>query len=297
MASAAVVRSLLMRGTQRLVSAADFGVYRPAVAPLLRRMQRNTFGSRTAGVDLDALVADARELLAGGRVLARADLGRLLTERHQASHSALGWSAQYLEPFVHPAPAGTWNTRGATLYARADELLGERVRREATAADLRELVRRYLAAFGPATVSDARAWSGVGGLREIFAQLRPELRTFTDESGRELFDLPDAPRPGEDVEAPVRFLPAFDEPLLGYADRTRMMTDEVRRRVCVGDAVSAVVLLDGVVQASWELTGTTLTVRLFGALSRADRAAVEYEAAGLLAFAAAGADRYDVRYA
>jgi hypothetical protein len=296
-----LVRSVLMRATQRLVTATDFGLYRPAVAPLLRRVHRNVWGARTAGIDLDRLVADARDLLAGGKVLPRPELGRLLTERHPgATHTALGWSLQYLEPIVHPAPSGTWNTRGPTLYARADEMLGADVRREASAADVRELARRYLAAYGPATASDARAWSGVSGLREIFDQLRPELRTFADESGRELFDLPDAPRPGADVEAPVRFVPAFDEPLLAYADRTRIMTDEVRRRICVGDAVHPAVLVDGAVRASWELTANdgvaTLTVRPFDGWSRTDRAAVEDEAAGLLAFAAADADRHDLRY-
>lgn len=234
-----LVRSTLMRATQHLLSVPDFRLVRPVLAPLLRRVQRNAFGSRTRGVDLDALVAEATELLADGQVLTRPELSRRLAARRpDVDPTALGWTVQYLLPLVHPAPSGTWNTRGATPFARAD---WTGIPPEATAEDVRRLVRRYLAAFGPATVADARAWSGVSGLREVFAQLRPELRVYADESGRELFDVPDAPLPAADVPAPVRLLPEFDAPLLAYADRTRVMTDQVRRQVCVGAGVAATV--------------------------------------------------------
>lgn len=150
------------------------------------------------------------------------------------------------------------------------------------------MVRRYLAAFGPATAADARAWSGVSGLREVFEQLRPELRTYADRSGRELFDLPDAPRPDPDAPAPVRFLPEFDAPLLAYADRTRLMTDQVRSQVCDGDAVAATVLVDGTIAATWSTFRTpdavVLTVRPLRPLSAANCSTVETEAVRLLAF-------------
>jgi hypothetical protein len=292
-----LVRSTMMRATQHLMSVPDFALIRPALAPLLRRVQRNAFGRRTTGIDLDALVAEARELLADGRMLTRPELGRLLAERWPgADPTALGWTVQYLQPLVHPAPSGTWNTHGATPFARAD---WTGVRPEATAEDLRQIVRRYLAAFGPATVADARAWSGVSGLREVFEQLRPELRGYTDESGRELFDLPDAPRPTGDTPAPVRFLPEFDAPLLAYADRTRMMTDQVRRQVCVGAAIAPTVLVDGTVAATWSLHGArdtaVLEVHPLRPLSPADRSAVEAEAERLLAFTNPDATQRDIR--
>ncbi|MBM7786491.1 winged helix DNA-binding domain-containing protein [Tenggerimyces flavus] len=282
-----VVRSVLMRATQHVVSVADFALIRSAVAPLFRRVQRNTFGSRTRALDLDALVAEARELLAGGAVLTRPELGRALAaSRPGADASALGWTVQYLLPVVHPAPSGTWNSYGATPFELAS---WTGVRAEASAESLGVLVRRYLAAFGPATVGDARSWSGIAGLKEIFEQLRPSLRTFRDEAGRELFDVPDAPLQDEDEPAPVRLLPDFDAPLLAYADRTRMMTDDIRRQVCVGDGVAATVLVDGTVAATWTLAtakGTaTLTVRPLRKLTKADRQAIEPEALALLAFA------------
>ncbi|MEV6910865.1 winged helix DNA-binding domain-containing protein [Amycolatopsis sp. NPDC051071] len=282
-----LVRSTMMRATQHLMSAADFRLVRPALAPLLRRVQRNAFGSRTTGADLGELVADAAGRLADGVVLSRPELGRALAlTRPGADANALGWTVQYLLPVVHPAPSGTWGKRGATPFAAFPG-----VPEAATAEDVREMVRRYLAAFGPATVADARSWSGVGGLREVFEQLRPELRTYTDQSGRELFDLPERELPSADLPAPVRLLPEFDATLLAHADRTRVMTEEIRRRICQGAAVAATVLVDGTVAASWTRDRTGgLTVVPLRPISAADREAIEAEALRLLAFAAPGAD-------
>ncbi|GAB2625409.1 winged helix DNA-binding domain-containing protein [Streptomyces capparidis] len=293
-----VVRSTLLRATQHMVTAPDFRLVRPAVAPLLRRVQRNAFGGRTAGVDLAVLVAQARELLAGGRVLTRPELGRLLAGRWPgADPAALGWTVQYLLPVTHPAPSGTWNVRGATPFRLADR---PGAGREATEADLAELVRRYLAAFGPATVADARAWSGVGGLREVFERLRPGLAVLRDERGRELFDLPGAPLPDGDLPVPVRFLPEFDACLLAYADRTRVMTDEVRRRVCDGAAVAATVLVDGTVAATWTVSRSggraVLAVEPLRPLPARDRADVEAEGHRLLAFTDPGAAHREVTF-
>ncbi|MFD8501082.1 winged helix DNA-binding domain-containing protein [Amycolatopsis sp. NPDC059657] len=277
-----LVRSTLMRATQHLLSVPDFCLIRPAVAPLLIRVQRNAFGKQTAGIDLEELVADARDLLADGP-LTRPKLGKLLAEtRPGADANALGWTVQYLEPLVHPAPSGTWNVRGATPFARAD-WTGVTAK-----TDLPEMIRRYLAAFGPASVSDARAWSGVGGLKEIFEEMRPELKTYTDENGRELFDLPNAALGAEDLPAPVRLVPDFDAPLLAFADRTRVMTDEVRKAVCIGASVAATVLVDGTVAATWSTKKTKdsveLTVTPFRKLSKVERADIEAEAGRLLEF-------------
>jgi hypothetical protein len=261
------------------------------LATLLRRVQRNAFGRRTTGVDLESLVVATRELLGDGRTSTRPELGRLLAERWPVDDpTALGWTAQYLVPLVHPAPSGTWNVYGATPFADADWTgVGD------STGDVHQMVRRYLAAFGPATVADARTWSGVSGLREMFEKLRPSLKVYADESGRELFDLPDQSVPSEDVEAPVRFLPPFDATLLAHADRTRIMTDEIRREVCIGAGVAATVLVDGTVAATWTIEHTedtaALTVQPFRPVSAA---AIEPEALRLLTFAHPDAD-HDIR--
>ena len=299
-----VVRSTLVRATQHVVAAPDFGWLRQVLTPLLARVQRNAFGRQTAGVDLDELAAHAEALLSGAQ-LTRPELGRALGERWpDVERTALGWSAQYLVPVVHPAPSGTWNVLGPTPFALASEWLaglGERAGAgPAPEEAARTLVRRYLAGFGPATTSDIRAWSGVAGLKEVVAGMGDELRTFRDERGRTLVDLPDAPRPGADADAPVRLLGEFDDLLLAYHDRSRMMSAEARARVCVGDAVYPTVLVDGAVAALWSVArdddgAAVLTVSPFARLSPATADAIAAEGADLLAFVHADATATDVR--
>jgi Winged helix DNA-binding domain len=291
--SRTVVRSVTLRATQHVIAADDFGWLRSVLRPLLARVQRNVFGRRTAGVNLDELVTVTRDLLAG-RSLTRSDLGRQLGERWPGfERGALAWSAQYLEPMLHPAPSGTWDVarRSTPCVLASDWLLTEEPPADEVAL-VQQLVRRYLGGYGPATAGDIRTWSGVSGLREIVDGMRGELRLFTDDSGRTLVDLPEAPRPDPDTPAPVRFLPDFDDLLLAFANRTRVMSDDIRRQVCVGDAVAATVLIDGAVAGTWSMTrgeGTTvMTVRPFSPWSPADCAAVVDEGTNLLAFVAAG---------
>jgi hypothetical protein len=123
------------------------------------------------------------------------------------------------------------------------------------------LVRRYLAAFGPAGAADLRAWCGLAGLPAAVAAaaIREEMVTFRDERGRELLDLPDAQRPYPDTPAPMRFLPAFDNALLGYHDRSRIL-DNAHRGLSVAGA--RVVLVDVLVAATWSLkAGTVMSPR------------------------------------
>lgn len=290
-----VVRTIAFRGTQHLVSGTDVRWLRPVLQPLLTRMQRNTFGRRTPGVDLGELVETARRLITG-QTLTRPELGRLLQDRWpDLDRTALAWSVQYLEPILHPAPSGTWNTRGPTPFQLATDVLGP-LDPEPTPD---RLVRCYLAAFGPATIADIRTWSGVSGLREVVASIRADLVSFTDDNGRQLFDLPDASRPDPDVPASVRFLPAFDNLMLAYADRTRLMSDDDRRRICVEDYIAPTLLLDGMARGTWTINyqaGTTLlTIQPFHRLTRTDRTNVADEGARLLDFAAPNDETHNIR--
>ncbi|PSK92798.1 winged helix DNA-binding protein [Murinocardiopsis flavida] len=201
-------------------------------------------------------------------------------------HDALGWSVQALLPLVHRPPNGTWGRRGATPFTLAEEWIGAPMHAEPR---VDALVHRYLAGFGPAGVKDFQAWSGLRRTDEVFDRLRPGLRVYRDEAGRELFDLPDAVLPDPDVPAPLRLLPDFDNVLLAHADRTRVISDEYRKRVCVGAAVAPTILVDGHVRGVWTLrrdgAATVLTARPFRALAGAESDALAAEAAALLAFA------------
>ena len=159
---------------------------------------------------------------------------------------------------------------------------------------------RYLAAYGPASVADVQAWSGLTRLREVTDRLGPRLRTFTGPGGAELLDLPDAPRPGPDVPAPPRFLPEYDNLLLSFADRGRVIRD-ARRPVPLppgSGATTGTLLVDGFWQADWTITRgrdmATLEVRPFGSLGPATRDAIAAEGSRLLEFAADGG-AHDVR--
>ncbi|WP_026405230.1 winged helix DNA-binding domain-containing protein [Actinomadura rifamycini] len=283
----AIVRSSLLRGTQHMAATPDFHWLKPLLQPIALRAWRAGFGRVAAGWDLDELAAAARGVLAG-RTLTRPELARVLAERWpDRDPAALRWSLQALVSVVHPPPSGTWNTFGAMRLALPEDWTGEPLRERG--AD--ELVTRYLAAFGPASARDFAVWSGLRRKDVDFERLRPELRVYRDENGVELFDVPDGELV-EDAAAPVRFLPEFDNLVLAYADRTRVMADERRKVVCVGSDTKPTLLVDGRVHAVWSLRNdkkegrATLTIKTFEPLPAGP--AVEEEAARLLGFAAPG---------
>jgi hypothetical protein len=152
-----------------------------------------------------------------------------------------------------------------------------------------KLVRRYLRAFGPASVADARAWSGVTNLAPVFERLRPQLVTFRDDRGAELFDLADAPRPPEDTPAPPRFLPVYDNVTLGFANRDRIIRGGPAKPPPENAWVKTF-LVDGFVAGFWNFVEdkktATLTLAPFGKLTRGDKAALAREGRALLRFAA-----------
>lgn len=274
-----VVRGSLLRGTQHLVLADDYLWLRPLMQAPMSRARQAAFGRDTAGVDLAELAGLARRHLTG-RTLTRPRLCGLLAERWpDVPPIALGRSAQMLLPVVHTPPNGLWNTGGPTPFVLAEEWLGRPLE---DAPPVERLIIRYLAAFGPAGVMDVQAWSGLTRLRPVMETM--DLRTYRDDDGRPLYDLPDAPLAEEDTPAPVRFLPFFDNLMVAYADRTRLMTAEQRRAVCVGAVVHPTFLVDGVVAGMWDITGGALLLRPFGPLPGAALAELEEEGARLLAF-------------
>jgi hypothetical protein len=187
---------------------------------------------------------------------------------------------------VQVPPRGVWRKSGAVRFAALDAWVGRPL---PTTADRDEIVLRYLGAFGPASVKDAQSWSGVTRLGEVFERLSPRLRSFRDEAGRELFDLPDAPRPDPDTPAPVRFLADFDNLLLSHADRSRFISDEDRRTMTYAQGpFPGMLMVDGSACGQWHLVreagAVTMILRLARKLSAEDEAAVRAEADVMLRF-------------
>jgi hypothetical protein len=295
------VRMSLMRGTIHLVSARDGLALRPVLQRALERdVYPNTTygGERLAGLDMDAVLAVGRELVAA-RPLTNSEIRDAMGMRWpDRDPAALAYAVRGLLPMVHVTPRGIWQKSGPIALTTVEAWLGRSVD-EATEPDA--TILRYLAAYGPSSVADAQAWSRLPGLAEVFDRLRPALITFSDERGRELFDLPDAPRPDPDTPAPPRFLPEYDNLLLAHADRTRFIGHEFRRRINADRLIVGSVLVDGVAGATWTTEQprdeATLTIRPRVALSGRDREAIAEEGQRLLAFVAPSAGSRRVEFA
>ncbi|MFI7443002.1 winged helix DNA-binding domain-containing protein [Nonomuraea indica] len=282
-----VVRMVLMRGTVHLVSAADGLALRPLVQPMLTKFLTAAHGPRLRDVDVEELVKVGRETLDQAGPLTAAKLAAQLAEHFPAvGADTLAQAMRCLVPLVQVPPRAVWGKAGQTAYATIETWLG---REQHPAPSPETMVLRYLAAFGPATVADVQAWSGLTGLREIVEPLRPSLLRLRDENGRELLDLPEAPRPDADEPAPVRLVAPFDNVLLSHADRTRVISDEHRRRVItVNGQVLGTVLVDGFVRGVWRRDKHVVTVEPFAPLTAGQVEEVRAEALTLLAFAEPG---------
>jgi hypothetical protein len=294
-----VVRVVLMRGTVHLVTAADACFLRPLVQVIMDRdLRTNAQHARhLAEVDVAKVVAVAREVLEDDALSAK-ELGAALAQRWpDTPPAALAHAARGALTLVQVPPRAVWGRSGQTRYRTVEHWLGREVD---VAPDPARLVLRYLAAFGPASVADVQTWSGLTRLREVVDPLRPQLRVFADENGRELLDLPDAPRPAADLPVPVRFLPEFDNLLLSHADRTRVLTEQFRKRLfgVKNGVFPGTFLVDGFVRGEWRITkqrkAATLTVTPWATVSSKDTTAIVREGRRLLEFAAAEADSREV---
>lgn len=301
LASRQALRVPLMRATIHLVTARDCLALRPAMQGVLSRCfnSQSPFGRRLAGVDLGAVLAAGKALIEE-QPRTRAELGPLLAARWpDRDPEALAMAISYLLPVVQVTPRGIWGQSGQAVWTTIEHWLGEPLETEIPAEDA---VLRYLAAFGPATVGDMRVWSGLTGLREIFDRLRPRLRTFRDEQGRELFDLPQAPRPDPETPAPPRFLPEYDNVVLSHDDRSRIIIHQGWPRLLAGnDGMVGSLLVDGFVTAAWMMTrerdDAVLHVHPLRRLTSDEEATIAAEAQDFLAFLADDANRRDIRFA
>ncbi|UUZ89898.1 winged helix DNA-binding domain-containing protein [Paenibacillus sp. P25] len=290
------VRIALMRSTLHLVSARDSLHWRPLLQPVLDRGLKGVYGKRLEGLDPAEIAAAGRKLVEA-QPLTFSEIGKRLSERWpDRDPSALAAAVRTWVPLVQPPPRGLWGESGQAVHTSAEAWLGRPLAPEPA---VEEMLLRYLAAFGPASVKDMQVWSGLTRLSAVVERLRPRLVTFRDEQGGELFDLPDAPRPDADTPVPPRFLGEYDNTLLSYADRTRILDEAARKRVFTENGIiRSTILIDGFVSGIWRVEkqrGTAvLIIEPFAWSPEQDRRALTEEGGRLLQFAAAE-DVHEIR--
>lgn len=292
------VRATFLRGTLHVLSARDYAEFRAVIQPVLTAGQNAALRSRSAGLDEGALLPVAIQLYEQ-KPRSFNELRPLLSEAFpEVNERALGFTVRNQVPLVMVPSTDRWGFPSVADFTLARDWLAEPLAEDDTPD---ELVRRYLAAFGPATAADVQTWSGLRGAKQVLDRLRPSLVTFRDDKGRELLDLPDAPRPAEDVPAPPRFLPEFDNLVLAHADRSRVIADEYRGHVVTKNLrVRATVWYDGFACGTWDVerkrSSVALCVQPFHPLPAKAVKALTAEAEALLAFVEPDAGSASVRF-
>ena len=294
-----IVRATLMRATLHMVSARDFLALRGPIQPALTRSMQSILRDRLARIDLPRIVLETREFVAARPCTFEEIRAHLVSLHPGWDERAMGYAVRLNLPLVLVPSSGEWTWPGTSDFALAGAWLGKQL--PASREDPRPVVLRYLAAFGPASITDAQAWSGLAGLREAFEGLRGQLRAFRDERKRELFDLPDAPRPPEDTPAPARFVPEYDNLLLAHDDRSRVVPREHHAKIFLSTArVAPTFLVDGHVAGTWKVElkkrVANLTVAAWEPIPRQARDELGLEGERLARFVEPTAEKVAVRF-
>ena len=285
------VRGALMRATLHLATTPDYASLRSQLRPTVAAVLGSTsFARDTETVERQALLARGRSLLEE-RPMTRAELAPLLEETWPGIPGAsLAQVVTYLLPVIQVTPRGLWGRTGPAAWTTIESWAGVEVPAQ---SQVEQTVIRYLAAFGPASIADIRVWSRLSGLRPVVEKMRSGFRVLHGEDGSELLDLPDAPVFDEGTPAPPRFLPEYDNVLLGHSDRSRFFLPEVVPPGWVGN-----LLVEGLFSGWWKIARSRnraeVEVCLLRAVPRAEMKAVGEEAERLLIFAQPEAGVRDV---
>lgn len=309
------VRIALMRSTIHLVSARDARLFRRTLAPMLERSIISFNGKKLVGVDLEQL-ASATIKLAAEKPVTFEELGKhLQQEWPEHAPSVLSSSARNLVPLAQIPPRGLWGQGGAARHVPLEHWLENGAHHSEadgfgdeheypvsadipsgllesdTDADVKSMLFRYLSSFGPASIKDMQAWSGMTRLKPYIQQWAAELECFQDEAGNELYDLPGAPLPPEDTPAPPRYLSEFDNMLISYHDRSRILPAAYKPKIItINGLVRSTFLTDGFVSGTYSIEenkeSATLRLQPFEPISSADLELLREEGDRLLEFAA-----------
>ncbi len=292
-----VVRGSHWRGTIHTVSAADYLAFRSLLQPLLDKDLKN-WAHLAGGFTMKALAPAVRALIDEQGPLSAQQIAEALASRFpKAKPEGLSRWARNGLPMAMVPSDDRWGYPRPPRFMPADCWLQQPLRDDAS---LHEVVRRCLAAIGPASAADVRTWCGLGAMKPVLEAMRAELAVFADEQGRELFDLPDAPRPRADTPAPVRFLPEYDNCLLSHDDRRRIVPPEHAPHFSMlrNGRRPRVVLVDGFARAGWDIERQGDTARLLltlhEPLGKALRDELQAEGEALLRFIEPDASRHRV---
>jgi hypothetical protein len=292
-----LLRGTTMRSTLHLHTADDMIGIREFVQPVIERTWHGAFGKRRFGDNDKQKVRKAGIKLLDKSPMTSGQLGKALQEKFPEGEAlAKAMLIQTLEVLIQIPPTRIWGSGHAPISTRVQNWVEGPYQRT---IPRETLVRRYIAAYGPASVNDMQAWCGMTKLGETFEALRPELVTFEGKDGRELFDLPDAPRPDADTHAPVRYLPMYDNVYLGFDNRRRMLEINDMKRVNVLAEYKAAVLVDGIVSAGWTIEekkgDAVLNVEPYHRIGKAQVRDAEAEGLNFLKFLRPDAKSFDVR--
>ena len=293
-----VVRATAMRATIHLFTARDYLSLRGALQPMLGAVMSPKFIKELGGESILKICATGRKFF-GTAPQSFKNLRELLKSKHpKADHRIAALAVRMNVPLLGVPGDAPWGFSTNATWILADEWLGQPVPPQ---VDTPALIKKYLAAFGPATPADAQAWSGCKGLRAEFEKLRPQLKVFQNEKGQELFDLPRAPRPPADTLAPVRFIPDFDNLILAHADRTRIVDDAYRPALVSKNLlVRATFLVDGRVAGTWKTERAkktaTLVIEPFAPLPARVKASLKSEGEALITFSEPEAESFKIEF-
>lgn len=279
-----IVRAPWIRSTLHLVSAADHQRFQAVIQPALLRGLRSFFGARSKDLDIERLLRIAKPFLESNQPSIGALRVHLQEYEPHLNKEAMAYAVRSHLPLVQIPPSGTWGAGTRAAYTTADSWLGP-----ADSSDLTNLFRRYLAAFGPASVMDFQTWTGMTNLKSQLAPALGDLKIYQTESGQDMYDLPEATIAAPDSIAPVRFIPEYDNMLIAHRDRSRILPDEHRKKVFLSAGrVIGTVLIDGVVGATWKVqkdkNTVTLNVNLFETQPNDCLQEIQEEGNGLIQF-------------
>lgn len=300
----AIIKASLMRWTLHLLSARDYPFFARVIAESRTSGWRNY--ALKAGLDVPTLHAKLLHYTSQPRTQEEMIefLSTQVTNDHGLDRRILWHSASSLGWLVHTPPSGTWRYFGKNPYIAAHQWLGE-MEESSLETAMAYVVRRYLAAFGPASRADVVQWAGVRKVSQVDAAIKAlgdEIVAFKDEDGKVIYDLSGAPRPGGDAPAPPRFLPKWDNLLLAYENRERVLPARYRKTVIkINGDVLPTFLVDGVVAGMWSAIrardAATLRLEPFEIIDPSTRLLLEEEGLRLIRFIEPEAATYEVSIA